>query len=66
VPAVVAAMPFVVVGKTLYHGTPSYATQRGGKLVQQATALRAVDLKSGATRWNAPVLDTAFRGPFPP
>ncbi len=64
--APVAAMPFLVAGGTLYHAVPAHAAVRDGRMVEQATALKAIDLASGAERWTAAVADTSFRGPFPP
>jgi hypothetical protein len=66
VPAMVSATPFLVVGTTLYHAEPAHAVRREGRFVEQATALRAVNLETGAETWKAAVRETSFRGPFPP
>lgn len=66
VPAMVSATPFVVVGTTLYHTVPAHAVRRDGKFVENPTALRAVSLKGGIESWKMAVLETSFRGPFPP
>jgi hypothetical protein len=66
VAAPVAAMPFLVVGGTLYHATPAHAALREGRMVEQSTTLKAVDLASGTERWTMAVAETSFRGPFPP
>lgn len=65
-PSLLAAAPFLVVGRTLYHVSPPYAVQRADKLVEQLTSLRAFDLTNGGELWSVEVRDTAFRGPFPP
>ena len=66
VPALAAATPFLVVGKTLYHTAPAHVMVKEGKLVEQATSLRAVNLAAGAEKWTTAVRETSFRGPFPP
>lgn len=66
VPAMVSAMPFVVVGTTLYHMAPAHGVRQQGRLVEQPAVLRAVNLKTGAESWKTSVLETSFRGPFPP
>jgi hypothetical protein len=66
VPAMTSAAPFVVVDKTLYHTAPAYALVKDGKLAEQATSLRAVNLATSAEKWSAAVRETSFRGPFPP
>ncbi|HEX5758213.1 MAG TPA: PQQ-binding-like beta-propeller repeat protein [Thermoanaerobaculia bacterium] len=66
VPALAAATPFLVVGKTLYHTAPAHVLLKEGKLAEQATSLRAVNLASGAEQWSTAVRETSFRGPFPP
>lgn len=66
VPAMVSAMPFVVVGTTLYHTAPAHAVRKDGKFVEQPAVLRAVSLKSGVEAWKSALLETSFRGPFPP
>lgn len=66
VPAMVSAAPFVVVGNTLFHTVPAHAVRKDGKFVENPTALRAVNLKGGVEAWKMALLETAFRGPFPP
>lgn len=66
VPAMVSAAPFVVVGNTLYHTVPAHAVRQDGKFVESPTALRAVNLKAGVEAWKMALLETDFRGPFPP
>ena len=66
VPAMVSASPFVVIGNTLYHTVPAHAVRRDGKFVENPTSLRAVSLKGGIESWKMALLDTDFRGPFPP
>ena len=66
VPSLVSATPFVVIGTTLYHTVPAHSIRKDGKLVEHPTSLRAVNLKTGVVAWNMSVLETSFRGPFPP
>jgi hypothetical protein len=66
VQAMVSANPFVVVGNTLYHTVPAHAVRKDGKFVENPTALRAVNLKAGVEAWKMALLETDFRGPFPP
>jgi hypothetical protein len=65
-PAMVSAAPFVVVGTTLYHTVPTHAVRRDGKFVENPTSLRAVNLTAGMEAWKMALLETSFRGPFPP
>ena len=65
-PALVSATPFVVIGTTLYHTVPTHSVRQEGKFVENPTSLRAVNLKTGAKVWEMAVLETSFRGPFPP
>jgi len=66
VPALVAATPFVVIGKTLYHTVPAHSVRKDGKFVENPTSLRAVNLTTGVEAWKTALLETSFRGPFPP
>jgi hypothetical protein len=66
VPALVSATPFVVIGTTLYHTVPAYSVRKDGKFVENPTSLRAVNLKTGVEAWKTALLETSFRGPFPP
>lgn len=67
VPSLVSAAPFVIVGTTLYHTVPAHSVRRGdGKFVENPTALRAVNLKNGVESWKMAVVESSFRGPFPP
>lgn len=66
VPSLVSAAPFVVVGTTLYHTVPAHSVRRDGKFVENPTALRAVNLKNGVESWKMAVVESSFRGPFPP
>jgi outer membrane protein assembly factor BamB len=66
VPALVSATPFVVIGTTLYHTVPAYSVRQDGKHVEHPTSLRAVNLKTGVQAWQTALLETSFRGPFPP
>ena len=66
VPAVVSASPFLVVGNTLYHTVPAHAVRKGDKFVESSATLRAVNLQAGTEAWKMALLETDFRGPFPP
>lgn len=66
VPALVSALPFLVVGKTLYHAAPAHVLLKEGKIAEQSAALRAVNLATGVEKWSMAVRETSFRGPFPP
>ncbi len=66
VPALVSATPFLVVGTTLYHMAPAHAVRQEGKVIEHQLALLAVNLTTGAEAWSKTVLETSFRGPFPP
>ncbi len=66
VQSLVSATPFVVVGTTLYHTVPAHSIRKDGKFVEHPTSLRAVNLKTGEKAWEMSVLETSFRGPFPP
>ena len=66
VPALAAATPFLVVGKTLYHTAPAHVMVKEGKIAEQSAALRAVNLATSAEKWSVAVRETSFRGPFPP
>ncbi len=66
VQSLVSATPFVVVGTTLYHTVPAHTVRKDGKFVEHPTSLRAVNLKTGEKAWEMAVLETSFRGPFPP
>ncbi len=60
------AVPFVVVGGTLYSVSPASAVVEDGTVREEARALRAVDLASGAELWTRSLEEVRFRGPFPP
>jgi hypothetical protein len=66
VPALVSATPFLVIGTTLYHTVPAHSVRKDGKFVENSTSLRAVNLKNGVESWKMAVLESDFRGPFPP
>ena len=58
----VAFGPFTVVGNQLLYVTEAY--ERGDDI--QPKKLRAVDLTNGREVWSKTILDTKYRGPFPP
>ncbi len=66
VSSLVAAAPFLVVGTALYYQEPAHGIVQKGRFVEAPAALRAVNLQTGAEMWKSAVLETSFRGPFPP
>jgi hypothetical protein len=66
VDAGVSMAPFVVSGtRILYVAEPSIRKE-GNQFVQKPLRLKALDLQTGAEQWEAPVVDSTYRGPFPP
>lgn len=66
VDAPVSLAPFVVSGsQVLYVAQPS-AYREGEKIVEQPLRLVALDAATGSKAWTSPLLDPAYRGPFPP
>lgn len=64
--APVSLTPFLVSGtRILYMAMPSVRTE-GDKAVQQPLRLVSMDLLSGTEVWNSEVVDSNYRGPFPP
>lgn len=66
VDAPVSAAPFVVAEGAVLFVTRPTLRKEGDRLVDQALALRALELSTGKERFAFTLLDTAFRGPFPP
>ncbi len=66
VEAPVGRAPFVVAGSKLIYVAPRSARADGNRIVEEPLRLQAVDLGSGSAVWSAAVVDTTFRGPFPP
>ncbi|MDX1998078.1 MAG: hypothetical protein SF066_10210 [Thermoanaerobaculia bacterium] len=66
VDAPVSAAPFVVAEGAVLFVTRPTLRKEGDRLVDQALALRALELSTGKERFAVTLLDTAFRGPFPP
>lgn len=57
---------FVVAGSQLLYVAPQVARTEGNRLVEEPLRLQALDLRTGAALWSAAIVDTTFRGPFPP
>lgn len=66
VEAPVGRASFVVAGSQLLYVAPQVVRAEGNRLVEEPLRLQALDLRTGAALWSAAVVDTAFRGPFPP
>lgn len=64
--APVSAAPFVVAEGAVFFVTRPVVRKDGERLVDQPLALRAIELATGKERFAVALLDTAFRGPFPP
>lgn len=64
--APVSLTPFVVSGsRILYMAQPS-VRKEGDKIVEQPLRLISMDLLSGTDVWTSEVVDSNYRGPFPP
>lgn len=64
--APVSLTPFVVSGsRILYVAMPS-VRKEGDKRVEQPLRLVSMDLLSGTDVWTSEVVDSSYRGPFPP
>lgn len=64
--APVSLTPFLVSGtRILYMAMPSVRAE-GDKVVEQPLRLVSMDLLSGTEVWNSEVVDSNYRGPFPP
>lgn len=66
VDAPVSMARFVVSGTRLFYVAQPLARKEGNQLIQEPLRLRSLDLQTGAELWNKPVIDSAYRGPFPP
>ncbi|HEX6901199.1 MAG TPA: PQQ-binding-like beta-propeller repeat protein [Thermoanaerobaculia bacterium] len=64
--APVSMAPFVVSGSRILYVAEPALRKEGNQFVDKPLRLRAVDLQTGAEAWEAAVVDTTFRGPFPP
>lgn len=58
--------PFLVVGTTLLYEAGPSLWRRDGGWADQDLALRAASLETGSPLWEKAILDSEFRGPFPP
>ena len=64
--APVSMAPFVVSGSRLLYVAEPAVLKEGSQFVQKPLRLKALDLQTGAEHWEAPVVDSTYRGPFPP
>jgi outer membrane protein assembly factor BamB len=66
VEAPVSMAPFVVSGTRLFYVAQPLVRKEGTRMVQEPLRLRSLDLQTGTELWNQPVIDSTYRGPFPP
>lgn len=66
VEAPVSMAAFVVSGNQLFYVAQPSVRREENKLVEQPLRLRALDLRTGAELWASAVVDSTYRGPFPP
>ncbi len=66
VEAPVSMAPFVVSGNQLFYVAQPSVRKEENKLIEQPLRLRALDLRTGNELWASAVVDSTFRGPFPP
>lgn len=66
VEAPVSMAEFVVSGNQLFYVAQPSVRKEENKLIEQPLRLRALDLRTGAELWASAVVDSTFRGPFPP
>ena len=66
VEAPVSMAPFVVSGNQLFYVAQPSMRKEENKLVEQPLRLRALDLRTGNELWASAVVDSTYRGPFPP
>lgn len=57
---------FFISGSSLIQEVQPQGRLVDGVGVEEPRKLRAIDLASGAERWNRPIRDTAYRGSYPP
>jgi hypothetical protein len=62
----VSASPFVVWKDRLLFLSPAGSHVDGGRSVEDPMTLRAVDLRSGQTKWEKVIRDLEYRGELPP
>jgi hypothetical protein len=61
-----SAAPFFVSNSMLVIVSRPFGRRINGKWTEEPLELRAFDLKTRGEAWQAPLRDTAYRGPFPP
>lgn len=66
VDAPVSMSPFVVSGNRILYVAEPAVLKQGDKFVEKPLRLKALDLQTGAEQWEAPVVESIYRGPFPP
>ncbi|HEV2847074.1 MAG TPA: hypothetical protein VG477_19615, partial [Thermoanaerobaculia bacterium] len=66
VDAPVSMAPFVVSGTRILYVAEPAIQKENNQFVQKPLRLKALDLQTGAAQWEALVVDSTYRGPFPP
>lgn len=66
VEAPVSMAAFVVSGNQLFYVAQPSVRKEENKLIEQPLRLRALDLRTGTELWTSAVVDSTYRGPFPP
>jgi hypothetical protein len=64
--APISMAPFVVAGTELFYVAMPSIRKEGAAFLQEPLRLRALDARTGAELWHASVVDSEYRGPFPP
>jgi len=64
--APISMAPFVVRGSELFYVEMPSMRKEGASFIAEPLRLRALDARTGAELWHASVVDSEYRGPFPP
>ena len=64
--APISMAPFVVSGSQLFYVEMPSGRKQGASFISEPLRLRALDARTGAELWHASVVDSEYRGPFPP
>ena len=66
VDAPISMAPYVVSGSQLFYVEMPSMRKAGASFISEPLRLRALDARTGAELWHASVVDSEYRGPFPP
>ncbi len=58
--------PFIVIDGLLITESPAHGSRVDDRWIEESRKLVAIDLENGLQRWQAPIRDTAYRGPRRP